>query len=158
MTRRLTGLVLVIATAALLAGCGGSSSSPDAVVQDFFDAARDNDAEAACELLSSASIEAIEASGDEDCPTAFEADGVGDIPDDIEVGEVTEDGDTATVQVTGDGEEVEIPTVNEDDEWKVDFASLVPSVSAEPPDISTEAIEPPDVSAPEIEPPEPVEP
>lgn len=142
MKRRLTGLATAITAAALLAGCGGSESTPEDAVESFFNAARDDDAEGACELLSAASIEAIEASGD-DCPTSFESEGVGDIPDDIEIGEVTEDGDTATVQVSGDGEEVEIPTVNEDDEWKVDFAALVPEISAEEPDVSVpEGIEP----------------
>lgn len=145
---RAAGLALAIAAGLLVAGCGGDEGgSPEDAVEAYADAARDADGEAACELISSASVEAIEEFGD-DCPAAFEEFGGGDVPDDLEIGEVTEDGDTATVETTGDGETTEIPLVREDDEWKIDFTNL--AAEAEAPEV--ESVEP------ETETVEPVEP
>ena len=41
--------------------------------------------------------------------------------DEVEVGDATEDGDTAEVTVTFGDEEAEVPLVKEDDEWKIDI-------------------------------------
>lgn len=124
-------MAAILALAAgVLVGCGGGGSSPEDTVQGFYDASKDGDAAAACELLSSESQEAAAAQGG-DCETAFEQAGAADVPDDLEIGDVTEDGDTATVAVSGDGEESEIPVVKEDDEWRIDLigASTAPEAS-----------------------------
>lgn len=120
---RVGSILLAVAVGVLIAGCGGSDDPAD-TVQEYFDAATGDDFEAACELLSAETITLIEGTGD-DCETALAADEATPVPDDFEVGESTEDGDTASVTVTGDGEEVSIPLLKEDDEWKVDLAGLV---------------------------------
>lgn len=121
---RIGSVLLAIAFGVLIAGCGGGGDDPADTVQEYFDAATGDDFEGACELLSEQTITLIEGTGD-DCPTALEADEATPVPDDFEVGDSTEDGDTASVTVSGDGEEVAIPLVKEDDEWKVDLAGLV---------------------------------
>ena len=84
----------------------------------------------------SATIEEIEATGS-DCPTTFEEVGFGSVPDDFEIGEVTEEGDTATVEATADGTTEDVPLIDEDGEWKLDFAAVTPDVPSEEPTTTT---------------------
>jgi hypothetical protein len=121
------GLALV---AALVVGCGGGGS-PEDTVQEFYDASVDQDGAAACELLTDASAELAAAGGGGDCATAFEEQTAEDVPEDFEIGEVSEDGDSATVEVTSDGESSTVPLTKEDDEWKIDLAGAVAPTGGE---------------------------
>lgn len=118
---------VVAVTAALVVGCGGDDSSdsgnPEDAVQAFFDASKAEDAEAACATLTVASQE-FAAGGEESCEASFQKSvdsGQADIPDSIEIGEVTTEGDTATVPVTADDEDTEFTVVQEDGEWRIDL-------------------------------------
>jgi hypothetical protein len=126
-----------VALTAGITGCGGDDSSsddgtPEAAVQQFFDSAADGDGAGACEVLSADSQEQAvkEAKDASDCEGAFQEDadaGNIDVPDDYEIGEATIDGDTASVEVTSQGQTFPFPLVQEDGEWKLD---LVGSSSA----------------------------
>jgi hypothetical protein len=120
----------VALTAGFAAGCGGDDSSdsadtPEAAVQQFFDAASDGDGAAACEVLSEDSQQQAidEAQDAEDCEGAFQEDadaGNIDVPDDLEVGEFDEE--NSTVEVTADGQSQDFPVIEEDGAWKIDLA------------------------------------
>lgn len=119
----------VALTAGFVAGCGGDDDSdndtPEAAVQQFFDAARDGDGAAACEVLSEDSQQQAidEAEEAEDCEGAFQEDadaGNINVPEDLEVGSYDEE--SSTVEVTTEGETQGFPVVEEDGEWKVDLA------------------------------------
>ncbi|WP_199034532.1 Rv0361 family membrane protein [Glycomyces salinus] len=138
----LTGGAFAMAFA--LAACGGGAGSPEDAVEDFLGggiedyansfAEGDFDAvlEAAEEHLCAEDVEGLEemaAQYEELSPEEQEAQAAqmaeAAVPDDYsyEIGEVTEDGDTATVNVelTAEGETVTegVDVVKEDDEWKV---------------------------------------
>ncbi len=121
-------LAVLLAGGLIATGCGGSdaeesgSGSPEDAVSSFFSAADDGDGARACELMTEDSVNALELSGSS-CADVMSEDS-GDLPDDFEVGDASEDGDSATVKVTGDGDEIEVPLKKEDDEWKIDFISL----------------------------------
>ena len=130
---RIAGAVLALAAGALIAGCGGSdgAETPEDAVQAFFDASVDKDAEALCDSMTEESQ--TQAAEDEDVETceegaekAFASEGAEEELaqfEDAEIGEATIDGDTATVTVTSQGQEGQLPVVKEDDVWKVDIAS-----------------------------------
>ena len=130
MRSRVTCLVIgaVALTAGFAAGCGGDDSdsdTPEAAVQQFFDAARDGDGAAACEVLSEASQQQAidEAQDAEDCEGAFQEDadaGNIDVPEDLEVGSFDEE--ASTVEVTADGQSQDFPVVEEDGSWKIELA------------------------------------
>lgn len=133
------GMRFAVATLAasglIAAGCGGDdpeetgSGSPEDTVESYIAAGQDGDGERVCELLTQSSVDAIEQFGGGDCADVS-TDGVGDLPDDFEVGDAEEDGDTAQVPVSGDGEEIKIPVTQEDGEWKIDFTAIeIPDVS-----------------------------
>ena len=120
--------LLVAASAALVAGCGGGDGdSPETVVEDFYAALEDGDAGAACDLLSSSAVEDSTAGGGS-CEEVFQqtidsgtiAAAFGAIGD-IEIGEASIDGDTATVDITAGDQEDEVPLVKEDGDWKIDL-------------------------------------
>lgn len=121
-------LVPLVAAGLIAAGCGGNdasesgSSSPEDTVKSFFAAADAGDGDRACELMTDDSVKALELGGGS-CGDSLSGDS-GDLPDDFEVGDASEDGDRATVEVSGDGDTIEVPLQKEDDEWKVDFISL----------------------------------
>jgi len=125
---RVTGVVLAALAGLLIAGCGGSDA-PEDVVDEFFQATADSDAEAFCATLSEASqTQAAETEDVETCEEGAEkAFGSGDfeaaaeMAGDVEVGEATIDGDSATVTATSGDVEEEVPLVKEDDEWKVEL-------------------------------------
>jgi hypothetical protein len=146
--RRLGAGALAIG-AAVVVGCGGGGGSPEDTVQEFFDAARDQDAAATCELLTTASQDAAAAQAGGDCEAAFEDSGAADIPEEIEIGDVTEDGDTATVAVSAEGQDDEIPLLKEDDEWKIDLlgGATAPPEATAPEDAATTAPEGEDTSS-----------
>lgn len=123
------GICAVLAAGLLTLGCGGSDS-PEDVATDFYAALSDQDASAFCETLSESAAQA--AADDEDaesCEEGVEASfSSGDAEEaiaqteDIELGEASIDGDTATVPTSsGEGQEGETPLIKEDDEWKVDI-------------------------------------
>jgi Domain of unknown function (DUF4878) len=121
----------VALTAGVVTGCGGddsssdSSAAPEDVVQQFIDSSKDGDGAAVCDLLSSESqTQVVEDAKDaDDCEGAFDEDPTAsDVPDDLEVGDATIDGDTGTVAITVSGQESTIPVVQEDGEWKIDIA------------------------------------
>lgn len=116
--------------AGLVVGCGGSDSSdsadnPEEAVQAFYDAARNNDAEAICATLSAATLESsAEQSGS--CENQFQ-DTFGSagsvVPPGLTIDSSSIEGDTATVDVTtGNGEKNTFTLVNEDG-WKLDLVA-----------------------------------
>ena len=124
--KRIAVLVLALA-AALVVGCGGGddgdSGSPEDAVQAFFDASKSEDAEAACASLTTDSQD-LAAAGEDSCEASFEksvSSGQSNVPGSIEIGDVTTEGDTATVPVTADGEETTFDVVQEDGSWKIDL-------------------------------------
>lgn len=125
---RLAALIATLTLALVLvaAGCG-SSDSPEDVVESFYTALGDGDAGEICELLSS-SAQADAAEGEDSCEAGVQkgidsgaAEEALGVADEVEVGEVTEEGDTAKVSVSFGDEESEVPLVKEDDEWKIDI-------------------------------------
>lgn len=128
-----------------LAACGGGNDSPDGAIENFYDngaedlanAMVDGDFEGAADAAEDHFC-ADDVAGIRDIADQFAelpeetADGAlqemaseVEIPDDFEyeIGDVTEDGDTATVavSVTSDGEtnEESFDLTKEDDEWKI---------------------------------------
>ena len=117
---------LTLAFAFAVAGCGGEDS-PEDVVESFYSALADGDAGEICDLLSSSAAES--AAEDEDTCEAGVEKGIDSgaaeealgAADDVEVGDATEDGDTAEVTVTSGDDEAQVPLVKEDGEWKIDI-------------------------------------
>ena len=122
----------VAVAAALVVGCGGDDSTssdagnPEDAVQAFYDASKSKDAQAACAALTTESQD-LAAAGAESCEASFDKaiSRQSNVPDSIEFGEVTTNGDTATVPVTADGQDTEFTVVQEDGEWKIDLAGAV---------------------------------
>lgn len=132
-------LVLTLATGFVIAGCGGgddsnggvdSGAAPEDVVEAFYNATVDGDVDTVCALITEET--AKQAAEQEDAESCEEsADGAltdektKSIAESVEVGEATVDGDSATVAVSSQeaGGEGEINLVQEDGEWKIDFAS-----------------------------------
>ena len=117
---------LTLACAFAVAGCGGEDSPAD-VVEDFYSALSDGDAGEICDLLSNSAQE--DAAGNEDsCEDGVQkeidsgaAEEALGAAGDVEVGDATEDGDTAEVTVTSGDDEAQVPLVKEDGEWKIDI-------------------------------------
>ena len=134
---------VVAVAAALVVGCGGDDSSddsgnPEDAVQSFYDASKAKDAEAACATLTADSQD-FAAGGEDSCEASFQKSvdsGQADIPDSIEIGDVSTEGDTATVPVTADGQDTEFTVVQEDGEWKIDLtgSAAAPSDTSAPTD------------------------
>ncbi len=128
--KRIIAGVLALA-AVVVVGCGGSdstssdaASSPADAVQAFYDASKSEDAAGACAVLSSDSQD-IAAAGEDSCQAAFEAavkSGNAKVPDNLKIGDVKVDGDTATVAVTTDSGDSSFTLVNEDG-WKIDLTN-----------------------------------
>lgn len=119
-------LAVLFAFALVVAGCG-SNDSPEDVVESFYSALSDGDAGEICELLSASAAESA-AEGEESCEEGVQkgidsgdAEEALGVADEVEVGESSEDGDTAEVTVTFGDEEEQVPLVKEDDEWKIDI-------------------------------------
>jgi hypothetical protein len=123
----------VALTAGVVSGCGGggdssssdTSAAPEDVVQSFVDSSKAGDGAAVCDLLSADSQTQVvaDAKSADDCEGAFDEDPTAsDVPDDLEVGDATIDGDTGTVAVTVSGQKSDIPVVQEDGEWKIDIS------------------------------------
>lgn len=123
---------LTLVFALVAAGCGGDDGggdSPEDVTQSFYTALSDGDAAEICDLLSERAAQtAAEDEGADSCE-----DGVGKgiesgaaeaalgAADDVEIGEATIDGDSASVAVTSGEQEAEVPLVKEDGDWKIDI-------------------------------------
>ena len=129
-TRTAIGILAV--AAGLIAGCGGGDSdadsgagTPEDTVQALYEAYQGQDAEAACAAFSADSQEAT-AKGFDSCEESFQdaadSGAFDNIADDFDVGEATIDGDTATVEVTGNGETNTFSLIDEDG-WKVDVTA-----------------------------------
>lgn len=106
--------------ALLIAGCGGGGS-PDEVVTEIFDAAAEEDWGAVCERLTDEAIQqALDSTGAETCEEAQEAE-TAELPDgfleDAEIGEATEDGETATVELSYEGATDEVDLRKVDGDW-----------------------------------------
>ena len=121
----LAALALAFAFAA--AGCGGDDS-PEDVVESFYSALGDGDAGEICDLLSDSAAESA-AEDEETCEAGVQkgidsgaAEEALGVADEVEVGDATEDGDTAEVTVTFGDEEAQVPLVKEDGEWKIDIS------------------------------------
>ena len=130
---RLAALALTLGAGLIAAGCGGddggstveSGASPEEVVEAFYGAVGDNDAAAACDLVTEETAQ--QAADQEDADSCEEATSFGDgaeLADSIEVGDATIDGDTATVEVSSSAQEGSgsVDLVQEDGEWKIDLA------------------------------------
>ena len=145
-------LAAALAVGLLAVGCGGDdasesgSDSPEDTVSSFFAAADDGDGARACELMTEDSVSALELGGGE-CADVMSEDS-GYLPDVFEVGYVEEDGDTATVTVTGDGDEVDVPLKKEGDEWKIDFIGLGLSQSGGDASVPDDVTVPEDLTTP----------
>lgn len=123
---RLTVLAFACLSALVLAACGGDdapSTGPDEVTKSFLVALAEGDSAAACELISSASIE----QEDVDCEDAVggaveQAGGEADVQAvedaSYEVDEESDDAATVTVS-REDGQSQTFQLINEDGEWKV---------------------------------------
>lgn len=118
------------------AGCGGDDDgettaaeeqTPEEVVTAFHAATQEGDATSVCELLTEESgAMGAEVEDTDDCQSAFEAsfeETSGEVPD-IEIGETTIDGNTATVVSTSNGSETELTLSKEDGRWKIDLLAL----------------------------------
>ena len=117
---------LTLAFALVAVGCG-SDDSPKDVVESFYSALSDGEAGEICDLLSASGQEGA-AAGADSCEDGIqklidsgEAEEALGVADEVEIGDATEDGDTATVKVSFGDEETEVPLVKEDDEWKIDL-------------------------------------
>lgn len=119
---------LALATALIVAGCGGSSDEDDvtAAVESFTAAIENGDSRAVCDSFSASTIEDLEASGS--CEDVLDA-GFGllgeeevDLPD-YEVSSVSVDGDRAEATLAVGSEEDPLTLVREDGAWKVEGAS-----------------------------------
>ena len=143
--RATTAIGGAFAAALILAACGGSNDTPDGAVENFLDngiedfanAFADADFDKAVEVsedyFCAEDVQSIQEAADEyGSLTDEEREQIGDltdgeeiIPEDwsYEIGETTEDGDTATVEVEmteGDNTNTEsIDLVKEDDEWRI---------------------------------------
>lgn len=132
----------ILAAVLLLGGSDGpSSDDPTATVQAFVDAARDGDCDAIDDLLTAEGKKQFPAG---DCEEGIDAAarGEGIDPDDveIEVGDATEDGDTAIVPVsyTAPGEEsfdLDYSLVKQDGAWLIDGLDLGGLGDVELPDV-----------------------
>ena len=118
---------MTLASALVAAGCGGDDS-PEDVVESFYSALGDGDAEEICSLLSNSAAESA-AEDEETCEAGVQkgidsgaAEEALGAADEVEVGEVKEDGDTAEVTVTFGEEEAQVPLVKEDGEWRIDIS------------------------------------
>jgi hypothetical protein len=133
-------LPLTLAVLAFGAGCGGGdSSSPSAEadvkapVEAFYAAMRSGDGAAACAVLTPAGQEALlgegsSGTGSKTCADPPSGPGSAEAGKDIRLGEVTIDGDTATLEITGfDPEDIEksdtVRLVRDGGDWKIDGAA-----------------------------------
>ena len=118
--------VLAAASAALLGvgGCGGGDK-PEDVVTDFYAAIGESDYGTVCDLLSDGAAQVtIDEEGAESCEEAVEAlltrAGEQEALGQVDVGAATVEGETATVEVSRDGQTDTVNVIQEDSEWKVD--------------------------------------
>jgi len=134
---RRAALATVLASGLIAAGCGGdddngdveSGAGPEEVVTAFYQATAESDVDTVCALITEETAQQAAEQEDEDTCEASAEKGLTDeettsIAESVEVGEATIDGDTATVTVSSEeaGGEGEINLVQEDGEWKIDFA------------------------------------
>ena len=124
----LVGGGIVAAVLLLGGGDGPSSDDPAATVEAFVDAARDGDCDAVEDLLTDDGKALF---GGDACAEGVDASATGVDTDDVdvEVGDATEDGDTATVPVTytAPGTEeigIDYSLVKQDGDWLIDGFDL----------------------------------
>lgn len=109
-----------------LAACGGGSS-PEDTVKEFAQAGADKDWTKVCAMLDPEFVKTAEASGEscEDSMKQTESSSSGGLtdPDKLEVGDakVSDDGNTATVPTTYEGNKTDLKLVKVDGEWKITF-------------------------------------
>jgi len=123
-------VLALIASAAIIAGCGGGSGgttggtkTPEQVAKAFFAAYAKKDATTSWNLLSANSLKQGKSKADWE---KFLKDTT--IPENITVDKVTVNGDKATAKVTGTfsgkASTVTVPLVKENGVWKVDMAGM----------------------------------
>jgi hypothetical protein len=124
-------VVAVVAVGAffLLSGDDSAGASPTDAVETFFDAIQDGDCSRAMDVITEATWSENGSLSREEALASCEEEmgqdgGLGALGGDIESVElVSEEGDNATVQVTGTGElgSFTVPVVKESGSWKVDM-------------------------------------
>ncbi len=120
--RRTGAVVASIVLAAGIAACGGddSNSSEDEASAAAVEILSSQDP-ATCERLSDSFIETqYGASGEEGLAACEEGIVSGQVPDNIEVTEITVDGETATGSITSDQATADFTMVDSDGEWQLD--------------------------------------
>lgn len=123
MKRKLSGiLTLVLALTVVMFGtaCSKSSASPTEVFKAYYDASVKKDFATAKKHLSKGSVALMEAGAKQSGKTFEEA--MKDSPAEGPMPQLSNEkinGDSATVDVTADGQKAEMPFVKEDGEWKI---------------------------------------
>lgn len=123
MKRRLSGiLTLVLALSVVMFGtaCSKSSGSPTEVFKAYYDAAAKKDYASMKKYLSKGSVALMEMGAKQSGKSFEEAmkdsPAQGPMP---QLGNEKITGDTATVDLTADGQKASMPFVKEDGEWKI---------------------------------------
>jgi hypothetical protein len=124
-------VVLVVGAGAVLVTRDSDDSSPDAVVRTYYDAFVNGDCDRMADQLTEESLVQEGQTVEETmqlCEQAFDDPELDmDIAVD-EVSTVSEEGDTATVEVTvtaaGETNTSNVPVVREDGQWKIDALSF----------------------------------
>lgn len=129
MMKKLMTIACAAALGLGLTACGGGSGPEDAV-KEFADAAGDKDFKKVCSLLDPEFVKTAEEAAGDTCENSMKKaaeDGEGgelmNDPGKLEVGDATvsDDGKTATVPTTYDGEKSDVKLVKVDDAWKITF-------------------------------------
>lgn len=133
--RRLAVVALALAlAAALTAGCnkgGGGGATPTDAVKGYIDAASKKDVAAMKGYLSKKSLELMEAGAkkmNKSLDDALKEESNQSAPPnaaDIKYGNEKVSGDSATVEMTAQGQTVTMPLVKEDGAWKIALDKLI---------------------------------
>ncbi len=119
-TKALKLSVLLLAVTTVFYACGGGKNDPKAVAQDFLDALQKQDYAAAKKLATPESEEMLSTL---ESLSDMGGDAAKTEPKKVEISDVKEDGDNATVTYSVEGEEGDqsLELTKVDGEWKVVF-------------------------------------
>jgi len=108
-----------------VAGCGASDEDEArAAVEKYVQALNEGDSEAACEQLTEGATQQIEEQFDDDCAGALDQ-AIGAVGEagasfeDLEVGDVNVEGETATATIEAPGGSTTTELTKEDGDWKL---------------------------------------